>query len=244
MNKRYIFIGDIHGCSGELMSLLAKLEPTPQDEVVSVGDFVDRGPEAAKSLELWMDRDYKAVLGNHEDRLIDWLEGKDVFEGDGFEVTLEQVSKRKELVDYIRTLPLYLDFPEIGVCVVHGGVFPSEKIDYGSIVQNKFATLRLRYIRQEGESWMKVPLDGQKPGDVFWSEVWDGERMIIYGHTPTKNHKPKIEKKAIDLDTGCVYGGCLTAAILTKDKREVEFEFVNAEKAYYSMLKTGERVEL
>ncbi len=91
---------------------------------------------------------------------------------------------------------------------------------------------------------MKVPLDGQKPGDVFWSEVWDGERMIIYGHTPTKNHKPKIEKKAIDLDTGCVYGGCLTAAILTKDKREVEFEFVNAEKAYYSMLKTGERVEL
>lgn len=244
MDKRYIFIGDIHGCYEELLNLLAKIKPIKQDIVVCVGDFVDRGPKVVQCLELWMEKGYKAVLGNHEDRFLDWLGNKDVFDGDGFHVTIDQVSKRADLINYIRELPIYLDFPEMGVFVVHGGVFPSEKIDFGEIKKNKYSSLRLRYIRQEGDAWVKVPLGGQKPDDFFWAQAWDGNRSIIYGHTPTIDHKPRIEKKAIGLDTGCVYGGCLTAAILVNVKRGVKFEFVNSKKVYYSMLKTDQRVEL
>ena len=62
-----------------------------------------------------------------------------------------------------------------------------------------------------------IPKGKQQIGDPFWAEVWDGDRLVLYGHTPRS--EPKIDRRAIGLDTGCVYGGKLTAAIVeSKDK--------------------------
>ena len=106
--------------------------------------------------------------------------------------------------------PLLLEFFEVGVVVVHGGVLPD-----GSCPRE--AALELRYVRPDGNRWRMVPRGKEKPGDRFWSEVWEGDHIVVYGHTPQRD--PKIDRRAIGLDTGCVYGGKLTAAIFESPER-------------------------
>ncbi|HYK02334.1 MAG TPA: hypothetical protein VE974_11295 [Thermoanaerobaculia bacterium] len=75
---------------------------------------------------------------------------------------------------------------------------------------------------------MHVGKEKNHEGDVLWSEKWKGERVVVYGHTPVR--EPKVDKFALGLDTGCVYGGQLTAAILMRG--EWTFRSVQAKRAY------------
>ena len=193
---RYIFIGDIHGCYEELTELLSLVQPQPQDSVASVGDLVRKGPEVAKCLDLWISRGYRAVLGNNEVRVLK-----------------ESPPLDAHHLDWIRSLPLFLDFAEIQVAVVHGGVLPDMRINAEDIDRNRDAVLKLRHVRRQDGKWVAVNRFELRSDDRWWSEVWDGDRTIVYGHSPTPDHRPRIDPKAIGLDTGCVYGGRLTAAI-------------------------------
>jgi len=56
-----------------------------------------------------------------------------------------------------------------------------------------------------------VPKEKKRRDDVLWAEKWKGDRFVVYGHTPVR--EPKFDKRALGLDTGCVYGGSLTAAL-------------------------------
>lgn len=76
------------------------------------------------------------------------------------------------------------------------------------------AALELRYIRRDKNGWRMVPKGKEQTGDKFWSEVWNGDRIVVYGHTPGR--QARIDKKAVGIDTGCVYGGTLTAAVFEK----------------------------
>ena len=193
---RYIFIGDIHGSYDELTELLSHVLPGPNDIVSSVGDLVRKGPEVAKCLDLWISRRYRAVLGNNEVRALNESPHLDLAH-----------------LDWIRSLPLFLDFPEIQTAVVHGGVLPDMRIAIEDMERNRDAVLKLRHVRQQDGKWIALKRDQVRPDDPWWSEVWDGDRTIVYGHSPTPDHRPRIDRKAIGLDTGCVYGGRLTAAI-------------------------------
>jgi hypothetical protein len=105
---------------------------------------------------------------------------------------------------------------------------PGTNVSESSIRKQRDVVYRLRYVREVDSKWEMVPKGNEKPGDVLWSTVWDGDRTVLYGHTPVK--EPRFDKKAIGLDTGCVYGGKLTAAILDDGKWETVS--VAAKRAY------------
>lgn len=200
--RRHIIIGDIHGCLDEVRELLLRLEVTSDDVVVAAGDLIRKGPAPDRCVELWIERGYRAVLGNQDAKVLGLSERR---------VSRllssradRRILRRRDLLKAIAGWPLTIDLPEAGVRVVHGGVMPD-----GSCPRE--AALALRYIRRDGDRWQIVPKGEQKPGDPFWSEVWDGDRIVVYGHTPRR--EAKIDRRAIGIDTGCVYGGKLTAAV-------------------------------
>jgi len=218
--RRHIFIGDIHGCFEEVTELLSLLEVKPEDVVVATGDLTRKGPAPDRCVELWRDRRYLTVLGNNDVKMLTrakrWRSR--IFARRADRVVL----RRPDLLTEIARWPLVLEFNEARVNVVHGGVLPD-----GSCPRE--AALELRYIRKDGNAWRIVPRGKERDGDRFWSEVWDGDRMVVYGHTPQR--EPKIDRHAIGLDTGCVYGGKLSAAIFESPKKWAIAQ-VRARRAY------------
>ena len=218
--RRHIFIGDIHGCFDEVTELLSLLDVKPEDVVVATGDLTRKGPAPDRCIELWRDRRYLTVLGNNDVKMLTrakkWRSR--IFARHADRVVL----RRPDLLTEIARWPLLLEFTEARVIVVHGGVMPD-----GSSPRE--AALELRYIRKDGNAWRIVPRGKERDGDRFWSEVWDGDRMVVYGHTPQR--EPKIDRRAIGLDTGCVYGGKLSAAIFESPKKWTIAQ-VRARRAY------------
>ncbi|HEX2832764.1 MAG TPA: metallophosphoesterase [Thermoanaerobaculia bacterium] len=202
---RLIFIGDIHGCFEELCELLDRVQPAKNDLVVSVGDIVTKGYDPVQCLELWRERGYLAVQGNNEIKLLAQAIPLLRYFSD------DPVVRRSDLVKYIRSWPRAIDFPNAGVTAVHGGFLPDMRIDAETIEQEKDVIPELRWIRRKNGDWRPIPKEKKKKGDVLWAEKWNGDRFVVYGHTPLR--EPKFDERALGLDTGCVYGGKLTAAI-------------------------------
>ena len=223
---RLIFVGDIHGCYDELVELLARVEPGAKDVVVSVGDVVTKGPAADRCLDLWRDRGYHAVLGNNELKLLDQaLPLLRLFAHQNREVL-----RRRDLLQYLSSWPLAIDVPSAGVTAVHGGFLPQMMVTEADIARERDAVPELRWIRKKNGGWVPVPKDKKKKDDVLWSDKWKGPRFVVYGHTPLR--QPKFEKYSLGLDTGCVYGGSLTAAI--HDDGQWTTESVAARRNYAS----------
>jgi diadenosine tetraphosphatase ApaH/serine/threonine PP2A family protein phosphatase len=206
---RYIFIGDIHGCYDELVKLLARAAVTASDRVIALGDMTRKGPAADRCLALWRERGYLAVRGNNDATLLHrseragsrWLAPS----------ADRRVLRDRALLDYMRSWPLYLDLPEIGVVAVHGGVLPNAAQFSASLAPAE-AALELRRIRRDTTGqWTPVSKRDATANDPFWADVWNGDRRIVYGHTPRR--EAREHPRALGLDTGCVYGGKLTAAI-------------------------------
>jgi serine/threonine protein phosphatase 1 len=205
---KHLFIGDIHGCIDELRDLLDRARLDDHDVVISLGDLVRKGPDPAACARLIRERGGRALLGNNEDKFL--------------RNPIRRLFQDRELMRYIRTLPWQLDFPPLGVRAVHGGVLPDGRPD-------RRAALTLRWMRREQDGRWVQSGQKRKGDEVFWSELWDGDRLVLYGHTPRK--EPRIDRKAIGIDTGCVYGGRLTG-VLFHGVGEWELLQVNARRKY------------
>ena len=224
--SRVIVIGDIHGCINELRALLDRLAPAGGDIVISAGDVVRKGPHADLCLDLLRAQGGLAVIGNNDQKLLKRAGG---FFARWFAPPEDRaVLRRQDLLDFIRTWPVVIDIPAIGATVVHGGLFPGMAIDSAEIARTRQDLIRLRYVRLEGNRWVRVPKGSERETDVLWSEVWDGGRTVLYGHTPIS--AARLDRKAIGLDTGCVYGGSLTAAVYESGRWRLEQ--VRAQRAY------------
>ncbi len=212
---RHIFIGDIHGCHAEVLDLLARIGVSDADRVVALGDLTRKGPDAARCIDLWQERRYDAVLGNNDAKLLArarnplrrWLSRP----------ADARVLRNARRLQFVSELPLYLEFPEIGVVAVHGGILPNARKFSAALVTRR-AALELRHVRRDdAEGWSFVPKGEERPGEPFWADVWEGDRIVVYGHTPRR--EPKVHPRAIGLDTGCVYGTSLTAAVFDGPER-------------------------
>jgi protein phosphatase len=215
-------IGDIHGCIDELRALLAKLgyaqtdggAPTHPEgrRVIFVGDLVDRGPDSPGVLRLVMDMvaagSALAVPGNHDMKLVKKLSGRDVKIAHGLAQTLEQLDAMPEAEripfqekakTFLDKLVSHLWLDDGRLVVAHAGM-KEEMQGRGSGAVRGFALY--------GESTGEID-DYGLPVRLNWAADYRGRATVVYGHTPT----PEAEwiNNTICVDTGCVFGGKLTA---------------------------------
>lgn len=198
---RTIFVGDLHGCKHELLDLLSYVGWVRGDRVVCVGDLVVRGPYPRGTLDLLREIGAESVRGNHEDRLLRWRDAKDTG-GIGSATRRAADALRKRHWAWIERLPYWLDVPEHGVRVVHAGLVPGIPIE-------RQDTRTLMYVRCLGRYGEAVE---DRVGRALWGEVYDGPPHVVFGHNAQP--EPQIHDWATGIDTGCVYGGRLTAMVL------------------------------
>jgi len=212
MKPRTIVIGDIHGCYDELTELLEKAEVGEKDRVVSVGDLISKGPKSREVLELFMtDARFSSVMGNHDLALRRRWNGEDVDLKPSQKETHKELKGEKEAyVNFLNRLPFIIDLDTH--LVVHAGLRPNVEL----CSQTTGDMTRMRTLGGDRESDEGTP----------WYHVYYGDKIVLFGHWPAS--EPRRGKKAIGLDTGCVYGFTLTAYIIETD----EFVSVQAKRAY------------
>lgn len=219
MNERLIAIGDIHGCHAEFAEMLQRLAPTSADRFVLLGDLVNRGPDSTKVIDLARSLKAVALLGNHELRLLNYWHTKDrglLKEMD--EETFERM--RPEDWAYLEAMALTHEAPEYDTVFVHGGFVPGRPWQE----QPADVVTSVQVIDQNGKPRRRSECPDRPP----WADLWTGPPFVVYGHTP----RPEIYrlKWSVDIDTGCVMGGHLTAYILPENR----YVQVKARKNYYA----------
>lgn len=232
-------IGDVHGCYDELVELLAKLGYTNTSNVwthpegrkaVFVGDLVDRGPKTPDVLKLVMamtaSGNAYCVPGNHDVKLMRWLSGKNVQARHGLQESIDQLSLetpefKEEVRKFIDGLVSHYVFDDGKLVVSHAGLKESMQ-GRGSGAVREFCLY--------GETTGEIDEFGL-PVRLNWAAEYKGKAMVVYGHTPV----PQAQwlNNTIDIDTGCVFGGSLTA--LRYPEREVVS--VKAAKVYCEPVK-------
>ena len=214
-------IGDVHGCFDELAELLIRLgysaetgangyvvSPPAGRKAIFLGDLVDRGPKISETLRLAM-RMVKAgtalcVPGNHDVKLMRKLRGRDVQITHGLANSLEQLEKespefREEVSQFMDDLVSHYVLDDGRLVVAHAGM-KEEMQGRGSGKVRDFALY--------GETTGETDEFGL-PVRYNWAAEYRGKAMVVYGHTPVP--QPDWLNRTINIDTGCVFGGSLTA---------------------------------
>ncbi|MGE0024491.1 MAG: metallophosphoesterase [Hyphomicrobium sp.] len=218
-------IGDVHGCAGELDALLVKLgyrvqwsgvpgdarvavTPPAGRRAVFVGDLVDRGPRSPDVLRIVMSMVEAGtglcVPGNHDDKFRRWLDGSNVKATHGLDRTIAQFETepkafRVAVRNFIKGLPIYLWLDGGRLAVAHAGL-KEEMLGRLSGELRRFCL----YGETSGET-DKFGL----PIRYHWAAEYKGATAIVYGHTPVPD--ADWVRGTICIDTGCCFGGKLTA---------------------------------
>jgi serine/threonine protein phosphatase 1 len=210
-------IGDIHGMRDRLEELIASLPLQPDDRLLFIGDYVDRGPDSAGTVEFLIELEQRHscvfLIGNHESMFLSFLgwKGPHYFGGEAFlynggETTLEsygylqadkQAEKRFQLPPphekFFRSMRLH--YAEGEYLFVHAG------LGRGSLALSD----------------PKYALEHESPREILWQRSTIDlphslGATIVYGHTPLPDFQVRWNLPySIGIDTGCVYGGPLTA---------------------------------
>ena len=223
--SRLIVYGDIHGCLNELIKLRSKVKPTTNDIEVCVGDIITKGYDSIGVIEYLIENNIQSVLGNHEDKLLRYLEHqkskkKNPISLDNDEKKIIKSLKNQHL-KYLKSLPIYLRFGDI--TIVHGGL-QNHTVLSRLTKKGIQKVLRLRYVDENGDF---VTKGKESKKCSFWADVYDGNQgFVIHGHRWMKT--VHIHENAIGIDTGCAYGNKLTALVLhtKEDYRIVQVDGV------------------
>jgi protein phosphatase len=223
-------IGDIHGCYDELGQLLSDLGYVPSGKSTSppmdgpiyshpqgrmavfLGDVVDRGPKILESLKLVYNMvtsgNAMCVPGNHDTKLLRKLRGKNVQMTHGLAESVNEIESLSEQVreafqktalDFIDSLISHYVFDNGKLVVAHAGV----KQDMQGRASGKVRAFCL-YGETSGETdEFGLPIRHN------WAAEYRGSATVVYGHTPVL--EPEWLNRTINIDTGCVFGGKLTA---------------------------------
>jgi protein phosphatase len=217
-NGPFDIVGDVHGCYAELMSLICELGYTVDDNLWVdhpdgrmlgfVGDLVDRGPENIRVLKFVMANVAAGkafcVPGNHDAKLLKYLLGKKVTLNHGLEETVRQVEAENEI--FRNDLKVFLDslvshyvFDRGKLVVAHAGL-KEEMHGRGSG--------KVRQFCMYGETTGETDEFGL-PERIDWASNYSGKALVVYGHTPFS--QPRWLNHTVNIDTGCAFGGNLTA---------------------------------
>lgn len=236
-------IGDVHGCFDELLELIGSLGyqfdrnekefsvTVPKGRRLAfVGDLVDRGPATPDVLRLVMTMVAASqaicVPGNHDMKLMKALKGRSVQLTHGLAESMVQLDKetpefREQVTKFLDGLVSHYVFDDGKLVIAHAGMKESMQ-GRGSGKVREFALY--------GETTGETDEFGL-PVRYNWSADYRGQALVVYGHTPTP--EPLWLNNTVNIDTGCVYGGKLTAL------RYPEHEIVSvaAKATYYESRK-------
>jgi protein phosphatase len=241
-------IGDIHGCFDELVLLLNQLgyqlerveadaqkfgytvTPPAGRKAIFLGDLVDRGPASPEVLKLVMSMvnagTALCVPGNHDMKLHQKLSGRNVQLKHGLAQTMEQLAQEPQ--EFVKTVEVFLDklvshyvLDNGNLVVAHAGL-REDMQGRGSGAVRAFCLY--------GETTGETDEFGL-PIRYNWAADYRGRAMVVYGHTPVP--EPEWLNNTIDIDTGCVFGGALTALRYP----EKELISVPAKQVYYESAK-------
>jgi serine/threonine protein phosphatase 1 len=199
-------IGDVHGCFDKLVRLLGRCRlhcAARTMRLVFVGDYIDRGPQSRRVVELLIDTQRAApdlvvcLRGNHEAMVLAAAAEESRAEAlwlmNGAAETLLSYGVRQAAdlpsvhLQWFRSLPLSYD--DGRRYFVHAGVDPQVALDRQS--EHDQVWIRGPFLRHEGEYG----------------------RLIVHGHTPLETARPDLRSNRLNIDTGAVFGGPLTAAV-------------------------------
>eukprot|EP00128_Syssomonas_multiformis_P006282 Colp12_sorted_trinity150504_noHs@2487 len=221
--KRCIIVGDVHACVDELKELVEKVGyKQGEDRLICVGDYVAKGPSSGGVIDYLREIKAEGVRGNHDWHVMRWREQQKVSDDHNPMGLNPQGEHRKlartlteEQIKWLEERPLYLEIPEHNTIVVHAGAVPGVPMTE----QDPENLMFIRGIREDGSA--------TKEGDgTPWAQLWKGPQTIVFGHDAVR--KLQDLEFAKGLDTGCVYGGQLTAYILPEKK----FVSVQAKQMY------------
>jgi serine/threonine protein phosphatase 1 len=200
-------IGDVHGMSRQLRALVKRCRRHAAGrpmKFVFIGDYIDRGPDSRGVIEFLMHLEAKRpdeaifLMGNHEtlalsavarsDFMNDWVDngGASTLRSYGAASAAELP---EDHVEWLRSLAHCCDDGQR--FFVHAGINPDKPLD-----------------EQDWQDllWIREP---------FLSDHRDYGRLIVHGHTPTRDGMPDLRRNRLNIDTGAVFGGPLTAAVFT-----------------------------
>ena len=219
-HPRVIAIGDVHGCIDELQELLRQCDYRPGDLVVFLGDLVSKGPDSISVVQMAREIGAIGVRGNHDFEVIRWHQaiknGVDppVVGSEHFHIAS---CLTKADMKWMYNLPWYISSRELGALFVHAGFVSGIRL----AKQNPRLMMNMRSILPDGTVTSKFF------NNWPWARLWDGPQTVLFGHDADRGLQQY--EHAIGLDTGCVYGGRLTACILP-EKRLVS---VSARREYF-----------
>ena len=229
-SQRFIFIGDVHGCKEELQELLSKVEfKQGEDDLIFVGDLVDRGPESPGVVKMARQLGARSSFGNHEDKHARWRVWEDkIRSGNASKNPMrrfddDRLAEHNALDDddiaYINAMPKLIR-PNPNWIVVHAG-FESTGVPPDE--QSRSTICRVRNVDANG----RMATNNKNPlidvaGSVPWAVQWKGPENVVYGHAVHSLEYPRIDHHdgyiCYGIDTGCVFGGHLTALVVASEK--------------------------
>ncbi len=208
--KRTFAIGDIHGCLEKLEDLITKINPGQDDLIIFLGDYIDRSANTIRVIDYLIELSTRVACiflrGNHEDMFLEFLEygtNKTMFFANGGLKTIDSYVYPEPFSSHVqvaRALPeTHRDFyaglkwyyEDQEYVYVHAGVKPE---------------LAMHLQERRDLIWIR---------DEFIFSPTGLEKKVIFGHTPFA--RPLIKPDKIGIDTGAVYGGCLTAVQLPEE---------------------------
>ena len=224
--QRHIIIGDIHGCIEEFDELIKKISYNKEkDKLILLGDLIDRGPDSVGVIRRAQELQADSVMGNHEHKYIKWLNND---QNIASKMRIFYLKFSEQDTKYIYQMKPYIKVNN--TVAVHAGLKP------GIFLQNqsKDDLLYLRYLDSKNNFLSSKSVQNVEQDAYFWTKLWKGPESVVYGHTVRSYDLPIIEEFfsgvfCYGLDTGCCFGGKLTALIL-ENKEIVQ---VSAKKTYY-----------
>ena len=216
--RKLLIIGDVHGCCDELEELLNTCDARDSSRVcvVFVGDLVNKGPKSAEVVRLARELRALSVRGNHDEvSLLAWQKHLDK------EETLPQKFQwmtrlTEEDLQWLRGLPFTLHFPKRKILVTHAGLVPGVNL----ASQTMDNMLHMKDVDFDDKTLTYVGIRKPSLSTQPWAEAWEGPDHVYFGHDAKRFFQSY--RYTTGLDTGCVYGGHLTAVFPEENNRRVQ----------------------
>lgn len=254
-SKMVVAVGDIHGCLEEFDELLKTIQYNKnQMRLVLLGDLMDRGPDSVGCVRRARELKVECIMGNHEEKHLRWYRHEQKKLQTGKPNPMKPMAVAESVanqslsdsdITWMKALPLKLQLTEQW-WAVHGGCEPR----FSLAKQNPSQIIRVRFVNESGVGLPLNPDKTQPENTVYWAEKWNGPESIIYGHCVHDLQKVRLDDnagvKCLGIDTGCCFGGHLTAAlfdeilqgqddgsIISTKQFHIEVVQVKAKQKYY-----------